>query len=59
MGYKETDIVHETEKTAILKLKNSYVVYRKKVTHMESDSAYPLDADGLSLAKARANYLTN
>jgi hypothetical protein len=34
-----------------------YTVFLAGVTHSTSDSAYPLTADGLSIAKARADYL--
>lgn len=34
-----------------------YVVFKNGVTHAKSDSAYPLTADGLTLAKARCDYL--
>jgi hypothetical protein len=36
-----------------------YVVYRNTVTHSESDSAYPLNDDGLSLALVRARYVSD
>jgi hypothetical protein len=35
----------------------AYTVYVSGATHSTSDSSYPLTADGLSLAKARADYL--
>ena len=35
----------------------AYTVYRTGITHSIADSSYKLDADGLSIAKARANYL--
>lgn len=35
----------------------AYVVYVNGITHAKSDSAYAFDADGLSLAKARCDYL--
>jgi len=35
-----------------------YVVYRNTITHSESDSAYPLDDNGLSLAMVRAKYIS-
>lgn len=35
----------------------SHTVYRSGVTHSVPDSSYSADADGLSLAKARADYL--
>lgn len=56
---RETDIVHENGKRWVLRdAKNKrYTVFTASVTVSESDSSYPLTADGLSLAKARANYL--
>ena len=41
------------------KKRAQYVVYRNTVTHSESDSAYPLDDSGLSLALVRAKYISN
>lgn len=35
----------------------AYIVYVAGLTHSTSDSAYPLNADGLSIAKARADYI--
>ena len=37
--------------------KIDYTVYKADVTHSIADSSYPHDADGLSLAIARCNYL--
>lgn len=41
------------------KKQSAYVVYRSGITHSVSDSAYAMNADGLSIAKARADYLAN
>ena len=61
MSYKESDIVYERGRAWVLKDRKqphpTYVVFVTGVTHSTCDSAYPLDEDGLSLAKARANYL--
>lgn len=59
MTVKLEDIVHDNGKAWIHRDKKqvAYVVYRAGVTHSTSDSAYELTEDGLSLAKARADYL--
>ena len=58
---KESDIVIELEHSWVAKTgagKNrSYVVYEKTLTHSITDSAYPFDDAGKSLAIARAEYL--
>jgi hypothetical protein len=58
---KESDIAYETPcgKAWVLRdrKRSAYVVYTTGITHSTSDSAYTLDADGLSIAIARANYL--
>lgn len=58
MSYKEKDIVHENEKAWVLRdLKGkAYVVFVKGPSVSTSDSAYELTEDGLSIAKARADY---
>lgn len=43
--------VHEDRK------QRAYVVFRTRVCYSEHDSGYPLTVDGLTLAKARADYL--
>lgn len=55
---KEADIVYENGKTWVYRdKKNScYTVFRSGFTHSTSDSSYHLNEDGLSLAKARADY---
>lgn len=57
---KEPDIVYETGRFWVLRdLKRSgYTVFENGITHATSDSTYDLTEDGLSLAKARADYLT-
>lgn len=61
MSYKESDIAYENGNAWVLtdKKKQQYTVFISGVTHSESDSAYPLTDDGLSIAKARADYLTH
>lgn len=54
---RESQIVHENGPAWILKGPRSYTVYLAGVTHSVSDSAFPLDDDGLSIAKCRADYL--
>lgn len=56
---KESDIVFEAEsgKFWILKTKKAHIVMRSGVTHSTSDSAYPPDESGKSLAIARCEYL--
>lgn len=60
---KETDIVYETKNGKawiLIDKKNAcYIVFESGLTHSVSDSAYPLNDDGLSIAKVRANYLSN
>ena len=57
MSYREEDIVHENGSAWVLKERDSYTVFMSGVTHSTSDSSYVRDADGLSIAKARADYL--
>lgn len=56
---KMSEILHERGSYWILKdIKNKcYTVFKSGITHSVSDSAYPLDDDGLSIAKARVDYL--
>lgn len=56
---KESDIVYDNGNFWVHadRKQSAYVVYRSGVTHSVSDSAYRLTADGLSIAKARADYL--
>ena len=58
---KESDIMHESacgkfwigrDRPAA-----AYVVYRVAGTHSISDSGYALTSDGLSIARARCDYL--
>lgn len=58
MSYREADIAHENPKAWVLddKRNGCYTVFRNGVTHSASDSSYERDADGLSIAKARADF---
>lgn len=54
----EIDIMHETPHGYwVARDKDRYSVWRPASTHSKGDSAYPKTDDGLSLAKARADYL--
>ena len=57
----EKDIVFECDPYWVCRDREfkQYVVYKIGVTHSQSDSAYPLTEDGLSLAIYRARYLSN
>ncbi len=57
MATREQDIVFDAGDAWVLKKRDAYVVFKTHLTHSESDSAYALDGDGLSLAIARATYL--
>ena len=56
---KLDDIVYESGNAWVYrdKKKSCYVVFKAGITHSTSDSAYPLNDDGLSIAKARTDYL--
>jgi hypothetical protein len=57
----EKDIVYKVGGFWVCKDRGSYVVYRPSpsFTHSISDSGFPLDADGLSVARARVDYLAS
>ena len=59
MSYREADISYERPKAWVLddKKRNCYTVFLVGCTHSTSDSSYARDEDGLSIAKARADYL--
>lgn len=59
MSYREQDIVHENGPFWVLRdtKRKRYTVFTSGATASASDSSYALSADGLSLAKARADYL--
>ncbi len=54
---KESEIVYENGAVWVHAAKDAYVVYVAGVTHSTSDSAYAKTPDGLSIAKARTDYL--
>ena len=56
---KESDIVYESWGAWVFRdeKKAQYTVFNAGITHSTSDSAYPIDPDGLSIACARADYL--
>lgn len=54
---RESDIMHENGSYWVGRQKGAYVVYHAGITHSISDSAYTPDDDGLSIAKARCDYL--
>lgn len=54
---KERDIAYENGRAWVLCEPARYLVLTAGPTHSTSDSAYPKTPDGLSLAKARADYL--
>ena len=57
MSYRERDIKHENGCYWVLDTGKAYSVMVAGVTHSTSDSTYPRDPDGLSIAVARCNYL--
>lgn len=54
---REQDIKHEAGRFWVCDTKAAYVVFAAGITHSTSDSAYSRDADGLSIAVARCDYL--
>lgn len=54
---RESDIMHETGSYFVLRVREAYTVYKNGHVHATADSSYPLTNDGLSIAKARADYL--
>jgi len=54
---KESDILHENGRFWVCKIRGAYHVMRPHQCASITDSAYRLDADGLSIAKARCDYL--
>jgi hypothetical protein len=53
----ERDILLDLGTYWVGRTKGSYTVYRTGLTHSTPDSSYAPDADGLSIAIARAEYL--
>lgn len=54
---RESDIMHQAGPFWVGRQSQGYTVFRDGLTHATSDSTYPRDADGLSLAIARCDYL--
>lgn len=58
---QEREIIYESRNGAAWvrhdKRQKAYVVMVSGLTHSTSDSGYPFTPDGLSIAKARADYL--
>lgn len=55
---RESDIVYENGPCWVRRDRSSYTVFKSGgITHSVSDSAYKKNADGLSIAKARCDYL--
>lgn len=52
----EIDIVYECGDFWVLADRKAYRVMRNNVTHSVEDGAYAKTPDGLSVAKARADY---
>jgi len=55
----EAQIVYVNGDYWVCDQRDSYVVYKCGITHSTSDSAYHHTPDGLSIAKARCDYLAN
>lgn len=53
----EDDIMHEAGWFWVGSERDRYTVYRAGITHSVSDTSYRKNADGLSLAVARCDYL--
>ncbi|CAB4126527.1 hypothetical protein UFOVP75_1 [uncultured Caudovirales phage] len=60
---KESQIVHQNGEFWVANNNvgkdKQYTVYRDGVTHATADSAYAHNADGLSIAIVRCNYLAS
>lgn len=58
---KESEILYEAGDYWVFdnKKKNRYTVFKSGITVSVSDSSYTRDADGLSIAIARVNYLNS
>lgn len=55
---KGKDIVFESEHSWVLAERNCYTVLRNTDCYSFTDSSYPKTEDGLSIALARAKYIT-
>lgn len=55
----ESEIIYENGDFWVYvdRKRSAYVVFRSGITHSTSDGTYQLSADGLTLAKARVDYL--
>lgn len=60
MAIRESEILFESTKAWVHAdaKKRAYVVYRIGATASSTDSAYDMSQDGLSIAIARAKYLS-
>ncbi len=54
---RESSIIHGAGPFWICDADGQYTVYKTGLTHSKADSSYPRTADGLSIAKARCDYL--
>lgn len=54
---RESDIMYENGEYWVCRGRGGYTVYETGLTHSTADSSYPRDADGLSIAIARCDYL--
>lgn len=54
---READILHQAGLYWVAATRGSYTVYRDGLTHATPESSYAKTPDGLSIAKARADYL--
>ena len=54
---RESDILYHKPPFWISREASGHVVWRDGSTHATADSTYARTADGLSIAKARADYL--
>ena len=54
---KEADILHENGSFWVAQDRNAYTVCKNVGTHSVADSSYEKTDDGLSIAKARCDYL--
>lgn len=58
---RRAGIMHENGDYWVAREKEGYGVYRSGITHstLDGNVLYPKDADGLSIAIARCDYLAN
>lgn len=56
---KEKQIVYENGDFWVGDIDNCFTVFIVGITHSKSDSSYEKSEDGLSIAKARCDYLAN